>query len=323
MKAFTPLLLALLASASLHAAPIKEITSLKGKTYYQCEIVQVHPDGVAFTHANGAAKVLFTDLPQTWRDRLGYDPQKAKAYEREQAEMQRQQQTTAEMKFLDLEDDLKRSQPWEEQIPGLLALWYSFENRASPGAKNFISGPFYPDFFEVRNPHNESNCLDASPFYPDIFEVRNPASSEALYPRLTQDGNLRSGYAPEDQETAAHQVIHRYRDEEADAMLMAQQMELARLHREELQARVDLEAAAKAPLPDPPLVPVLPALGEVFDSSDYHGSGFHDQQAWYFPNYFGYSYGSYPIYRGCPLYYRGLGAEIQTRIGNVTFSVGR
>ena len=301
MKAFTPLLLALLASASLHAAPIKEITSLKGKTYYQCEIVQVHPDGVAFTHANGAAKVLFTDLPQTWRDRLGYDPQKAKAYEREQAEMQRQQQTMAEMKFLDLEDDLKRSPLWEEQIPGLLALWYSFENRASPGAKNFISGPFYPD----------------------IFEVRNPASSEALYPRLTQDGNLRSGYAPEDQETAAHQVIHRYRDEEADAMLMAQQMELARLHREALQARGDLEAAAKAPLPDPPLVPVLPALGEVFDSSDYHGIGFRDQQAWYFPNYFGYSYGSYPIYRGCPLYYRGLGAEIQTRIGNVTFSVGR
>ena len=106
-------------------------------------------------------------------------------------------------------------------------------------------------------------------------------------------------------------------------MLMAQQMELARLHREALQARADLEAAAKAPLPDPPLVPVLPALGEVFDSSDYHGIGFRDQQAWYFPNYFGYSYGSYPIYRGCPLYYRGLGAEIQTRIGNVTFSVGR
>lgn len=301
MKAFTPLLLALLASASLHAAPIKEITSLKGKTYYQCEIVQVHPDGVAFTHANGAAKVLFTDLPQTWRDRLGYDPQKAKAYEREQAEMQRQQQTTAEMKFLDLEDPLERSQPWEEQIPGLLALWYSFESRDSPGTRNFISGPYYPD----------------------IFEVRNPSPSEALYPRLTQDGNLRSGYAPEAQETLAHQVSHRHRDDGADALLMAQQMESARLHREALQARADLEAAAKAPLPDPPLVPVLPALGEVFDSSDYHGSGFRDQQAWYFPNYFGYSYGSYPIYRGCPLYYRGLGAEIQTRIGNVTFSVGR
>ena len=66
-----------------HATPIAEIKTLRGKTYRRCEIVRVHPDGVSFTHANGAAKILFTDLPKSWRTRFGYDPEKAAAYETE------------------------------------------------------------------------------------------------------------------------------------------------------------------------------------------------------------------------------------------------
>lgn len=81
MKTFL-LLFALMLTAA-QAAKIPEITTLRGKTYRRCEIVRVHPDGVSFTHADGAAKILFTDLPKSWRTRFGYDPEKAAAYETE------------------------------------------------------------------------------------------------------------------------------------------------------------------------------------------------------------------------------------------------
>ncbi|HRJ10475.1 MAG TPA: hypothetical protein PLP58_17980, partial [Prosthecobacter sp.] len=73
-------------SGALACAGVPEITTLTGKTYRGCEIVRVHPDGVSFTHATGAAKVLFEDLPAEWRARLGYDPVKAEAWKREQEE---------------------------------------------------------------------------------------------------------------------------------------------------------------------------------------------------------------------------------------------
>lgn len=210
MKALTHLLLTLWVASSLSAAPIEKISTLTGKTYRQCEIVKVHPDGVSFTHAKGAAKVLFTDLSQDWRTRLGYDPKKAKAYELEQAEKRRQQA-------------------------------------------------------EVRRKHEE---------------------------QLGQ------------------------------ALLMAQQIELARLRGIEVQARAAQEAAAKAPYPNPPLVPVLPALGAVHDSRDFRGSGYRDPSSWYYPGYYGFNYGAYPIYRGCPPYH-GLGGSVRGRVGSVTFSIGR
>jgi hypothetical protein len=72
--------------ATVHSAPIAKITTLRGKKYRQCEIVSVHPDGVSFTHSNGAAKVLFTDLSKDWRNRLGCNSEKASAYQKELAD---------------------------------------------------------------------------------------------------------------------------------------------------------------------------------------------------------------------------------------------
>lgn len=85
MKAL-PLLLWIAGLTISHAAPIAKLTTLSGKTYRQCKIVQVYPDGVSFHHANGAAKVLFTDLSEDWRTRLGYDAKKATAYQKELAD---------------------------------------------------------------------------------------------------------------------------------------------------------------------------------------------------------------------------------------------
>lgn len=85
MKALT-FLLWIAALTLCQAAPIAKITTLTGKTYRKCEIIRVHPDGVSFRHADGAAKVLFTDLSKEWRTRLGYDADKATAYQKELAD---------------------------------------------------------------------------------------------------------------------------------------------------------------------------------------------------------------------------------------------
>lgn len=221
MKAFTLLCLAFLAAAPLHAETVAKISTLTGRTYRDCKIVNVHPDGVSFTHANGAAKVLFMDLSPEWRTRLGYDPVKAAAYQQEQE--QRRQELAA-----------------------------------------------------IREEHDRQRT---------------------------------------------------------EALLMAQQIELARLRGEEIQARAALEAAAKAPPPNPPLVPEVTALGAVFDSRDYRGAGYRDR-VFGFPGYFGtgfggfggFGWGGYPVYRNCAPYhgsYHHFGGSIRGRAGGVTFSIGR
>ncbi len=65
------------------------ITTLRGKTYRDCHIAQIHPDGISFTHREGAAKILFTDLPRATRDQYGYDPKKASAYSKKIAEQRK------------------------------------------------------------------------------------------------------------------------------------------------------------------------------------------------------------------------------------------
>jgi hypothetical protein len=109
MKAI--LLISFLALTAAQAAPIAKITTLRGKTYRQCEIVKVHPDGVSFTHAAGAAKILFTDLSKEWRTRLGYDSEKASVYQKELAE-KRQQLAAAKVKR---EQELSQAMAQAEQ----------------------------------------------------------------------------------------------------------------------------------------------------------------------------------------------------------------
>lgn len=92
MKMFAPLLAAAWFTSAFPARlsgaeTIPEITTLQGRAFRQCEIVRVHPDGVSFRHATGAARILFSDLSPQWRDRLGYDPEKAAAHRLEQKEL--------------------------------------------------------------------------------------------------------------------------------------------------------------------------------------------------------------------------------------------
>ena len=63
-----------------------DIKTTSGKTYSHCQVVRVYPDGVAFRHSKGMAKVLFTDMTTEWRQHFGYDAAKVEAYDRKVSE---------------------------------------------------------------------------------------------------------------------------------------------------------------------------------------------------------------------------------------------
>lgn len=280
----TSFALVLLAALSLQAASQEKITTLTGKTYRQCEIVRVYPDGISFTHANGAAKVLFSDLSQEWRQRLGYDPAKAAAYQREQEALRRVavEKRDRDPKVIELELHPTVVSPLEEDAARLGLLEHT-------KPQNGISSRYYPDLFTPVDHSTPSIPLEL------------PAE-------------LRVKLGEEKKQAEAQQAPG------MDPIHNAHLMEVARLRGAEIQARAQLEAAAKAPLPNPPLVPVLPELGATFDSSDYRGVGYRDSSLWYFPGYYGY--GGYPLSWDCYPYYPRMGAELRTRIGGVTLTIG-
>jgi hypothetical protein len=66
------------------------IVTITGKTFQNCQLLKVEPDGITFSHADGITKVLFPYLPPAMQKRFGYDP--AKTAELEAAELRYQDQ---------------------------------------------------------------------------------------------------------------------------------------------------------------------------------------------------------------------------------------
>lgn len=84
----------------------RTITTKSGQTFLNCKVVRVHPDGVSFTHQNGAAKIAFKDLPESLRKEFRYDPQKAAEYQRSQAELRKQQAERARLREIAMDERL-------------------------------------------------------------------------------------------------------------------------------------------------------------------------------------------------------------------------
>lgn len=71
------------------------LTTTSGKTFEAVTVKRVDPDGLLILHKDGAAKVLFTDLPDEIRAKFGYDAQKAQAFQTAQAAAQKVAQENA------------------------------------------------------------------------------------------------------------------------------------------------------------------------------------------------------------------------------------
>jgi len=56
-----------------------DLTTLDGTTYHDVKVTRVEADGLAITHASGAGKIEFLNLPEEVRKKYAYDPAKAEA----------------------------------------------------------------------------------------------------------------------------------------------------------------------------------------------------------------------------------------------------
>ena len=84
----------LLSVAPASAAPKNygTITTREGKSFYECQVMHIYPDGVTFAHRNGAAKISFADLPENLRSEFRYDPKVEAEYQKEQAALRKAEQ---------------------------------------------------------------------------------------------------------------------------------------------------------------------------------------------------------------------------------------
>ena len=67
------------------SASARDIRTLDGRVFHNCQVSRVDPDGLCILYPGGGAKVKFSNLPESVRRAYGYDPRKAAAYERAQA----------------------------------------------------------------------------------------------------------------------------------------------------------------------------------------------------------------------------------------------
>ena len=101
----TVLLAGFLASSPAHG---DDLTTLSGQTFHDVQPVRVEPDGITWKHAEGVAKVDFSDSPATVRAAYHYDAGKAAAYHEARAQAQRQAEEQARQ-LLQARDDRLRA----------------------------------------------------------------------------------------------------------------------------------------------------------------------------------------------------------------------
>ena len=78
-------------------------TTVSGVTYSNCTVRRVEPDGINVFYSKGIAKIPFTELPESYREKYGYDAEKAATYR--QAVAKKQAETWARQ-----QDSLRRQQ---------------------------------------------------------------------------------------------------------------------------------------------------------------------------------------------------------------------
>ncbi|MBI5685477.1 MAG: hypothetical protein HZC54_10375 [Verrucomicrobia bacterium] len=112
----------------------EDLTTLDGANYQNIRVSRIEVDGISFTHSWGAAKVLFSNLPESIARRYGYDPKRLEEWQRARDLTATQPQTvveaTAAAKTAEMTDT-----EWLEQGRNLLA------RRMFPEAVQWLEKP--------------------------------------------------------------------------------------------------------------------------------------------------------------------------------------
>lgn len=102
---FAALLLSVLPAS---AAPKNygTITTRDGRSFYECRVLHIYPDGVSFAHKNGAAKIPFAELPENLRSEFRYDPKAEAEYQKEQAALRKAEQERQKLQEIAMQERL-------------------------------------------------------------------------------------------------------------------------------------------------------------------------------------------------------------------------
>ncbi|WP_397382324.1 hypothetical protein [Prosthecobacter sp.] len=102
---FAALLLSVLPAS---AAPKNygTITTRDGRSFYECRVLHIYPDGVSFAHKNGAAKIPFAELPENLRSEFRYDPKAETEYQKEQAALRKAEQERQKLQEIAMQERL-------------------------------------------------------------------------------------------------------------------------------------------------------------------------------------------------------------------------
>src|SRR5438132_11031241 len=79
--------LVMFATLSASIALADDFKTLNGKEYKNATVTRVEPDGIAIKFSGGIVKIPFTELPKEVQESLNYDPEAAKRFTEEQAEI--------------------------------------------------------------------------------------------------------------------------------------------------------------------------------------------------------------------------------------------
>lgn len=154
---------------------VDQIKTLQGRIYRDCSIKQVQPDGISFTHARGAAKVLFADLNDSLKKKLGYSEERLAEYEKERATRE----------FMAREAKIKARQAAAEQAERQLEARVRILERAAmlQDRRNFLAQAQLAALYGSPLPGPAPAVGWPGTYYGPINEITGPAFGGGIWAR--------------------------------------------------------------------------------------------------------------------------------------------
>jgi hypothetical protein len=115
MKGPVPLLLVCGLVLLIMPTRAEDVITLTRKEYKNATVKRAEPDGIVIQDAAGIVKVPFTDLPASYQEKYGYDPEKAAQYSAALAKQQEELRSRSAEAALKLRERRKQQEREERE----------------------------------------------------------------------------------------------------------------------------------------------------------------------------------------------------------------
>lgn len=203
MKITVLLVLAVLSMTGLSASSGDDqkpfgLTTLLGETFQHCRIIKVTPEAITVSHDSGVSKIPFEHLSDEWKKRFHYSPEKADAFQKEEAvrraiaeEKRRQARREYEtLRTKQLGERRAAVSPWIEKLAETIARQQVEAATAAAFATPTLPGLLIPRPGDPT-PYSRAGLLTSRTSTPGSTL---PSAAEVLIPATTPIGPV---YTPD------------------------------------------------------------------------------------------------------------------------------